>query len=108
MNPHDVLASSNSETRAPESVRQSKVCQLSKCDGSPSNVAIMLGGPNRGSILHRQDGPKNCCPVLLKYIWLGEGRSPTFPHAQHPLDYDFLARTDEPSAKPTTEGSAKL
>jgi hypothetical protein len=70
--------------------KKAAVCQLSKCDGSPSNVAIALGGKKRGSILHRQDGPKNCCPILLRYICLGVGENPTFPHAQHVLAFDFL------------------
>lgn len=70
--------------------KNAPVVQLAKCDGSPSNVAIALGGTERGSVLHRQDGPKNCCPVLLKHVWLGVGESPTFPHAQHALVYDFL------------------
>jgi hypothetical protein len=66
---------------------RTKVCQLSKCDGSPSNVAMEI---ETGTVLHRKDGPKNCCPVLLKFLYQGSGEPPSFPHEQHELDYRFL------------------
>ncbi len=87
--------------------KNAKVCQLSKCDGSLSNVAIALDGPERGSILHRQDGPKNCCPVLLKHIWLGVGESPTFPHAPHALNYDFVIGNASPVERTQPTEAAK-
>lgn len=68
-----------------------KVVQLSRCDGVPSNVAIIVEGPKKGSIAHRQDGPMNCCPQLLRNIWNGDVPSPTFPHTPHTLDYSFLS-----------------
>jgi hypothetical protein len=59
-----------------------KVVQLSKCDGSPSNVAILVEGPRRGATIHRQDGqPPNACPSLRRFIEHGIGVNPRFPHS---------------------------
>jgi hypothetical protein len=67
-----------------------KVVHLSKCDGSPSNVGILLESGMRGSIIRRGKEELNCCPILLRHIWLGGVGSPSFPHAEHSSDFTFL------------------
>lgn len=59
-----------------------KVVQLSRCDGSPSNIAIVVEGPFSGSTIKREDGqPANCCPRLRSHIEDGIGTNPMFPHS---------------------------
>jgi len=68
-----------------------KVIHLSKCDGTPSDVGIMLGGRDKGSIITRGDRTLNCCPILLRNIWLGDVESPSFPHSPHAPEFSFVA-----------------
>jgi hypothetical protein len=68
----------------------SKVVQIAKCDGTFSNVGILVECAEGGSLAHRQDGPMNCCPQALRNICLGDVPWPSFPHPQHESDYGFL------------------
>lgn len=58
-----------------------KVVQLSKCDGSLSNQAIIAEGPQGGSLVQRMDGVTgNACPTLLASILNGTPAPAHFPH----------------------------
>lgn len=46
-----------------------RVVVLEKLDGAPSNVAIIVEGPDSGSIIYKQDGkPPNCNMKQLSFI----------------------------------------
>ena len=65
----------------------SSVVVISKCDGTPSNTAILIGGTNKGATVVRQEnGPNtvsNACPTMLRYIEHGDVPAPLcFPHRE--------------------------